>query len=91
MSIAENMLLGVIKQMGIAPGDIAKVVVVIDRMNSLVGEMDDFKTAAAAWLKHFDARFDAIEARLKRAEDIARISVTSTGDHHERNHPNGHG
>lgn len=92
MGIAENMLAGLIKQLGISPNDIKKVVQLVERLDAMVSEIDQFKAAAAAWTQHFNARFDAIEARLKRAEETARLPVISTGEAtHERNHVNGIG
>lgn len=95
MSIAENMLLGLIKQMGISPDDVKNVMGLVQRLHTIVSEVDGFKTGARSMVQHFDARFDRIEAALERLArerrpDSSPLLLAPESDTHGNDQRNGH-
>lgn len=66
MSIAENMLLGMVKSLGISPDDVKQVAGMVARLNVMVAEIDGFKSGTVEMVRHFNSRLDRIEAKLDR-------------------------
>ena len=89
MSVAENLLLGLVKSLGIQPSDMRNVVDMVQRLNSVLAEIDEFKAGAAAMVRHFDARIDRLDAALTALapapepvhKPSAIITFAKNGDH----------
>jgi hypothetical protein len=65
-----TILLGLVEKMGITPKQIGEVMALIQRLNAVMSEIDDFKIGAGQMVNHFTARLDAQDAAIARIDSL---------------------
>ncbi len=74
----DKMLGSLLKQYGITPQHVQMTMDTIAAINRAVGEIEGFKIASSQVVKHFNARFDALETRMGDIEAGLQVIVQSS-------------